>query len=254
MIPFPDLTNKLVNSSSDKVHSRISPWLINLAYPFGYYLLLPFYFGRIEIIGQENIPQTGPVIVAPTHRSRWDALIVPFAIGRLSSGRDLRFMVTDSEIQGVQGWFIRRLGGFPVNIQRPDSGSFVHCLELLKAGEMVVIFPEGGIFQDQRVHPLKRGVARIALEVEEQQPGSGIKILPISLQYSQYSPSWGSDVTVKIGIPIDVTQYDLASLKSNAAQLTTDLKTALKDLHEGTENLLPQTEKNRFNRDLVTDN
>ncbi|MGK7874257.1 MAG: lysophospholipid acyltransferase family protein [Xenococcaceae cyanobacterium] len=214
------------------IRSRVSPWLTRFLYPLGNYIVMPLYFGRIEVTGQENIPRTDPVIVAPTHRSRWDALIVPYATGRLVSGRDLRFMVSANEVKGLQGWFIERMGGFPVDTDRPGIGSLRHSVELLCEGEMIVIFPEGGIFRDTRVHPLKRGVARIALEVESNQPGSGVKILPISLKYSQPYPSWGCDVKIKIGSPLNVADYSSASVKKSSEQLTADLEAALKDLHE----------------------
>ncbi|MEA5532960.1 1-acyl-sn-glycerol-3-phosphate acyltransferase [Crocosphaera sp. XPORK-15E] len=219
--------------SSHQVKSRISPWLIRLAYPLGYWLIMPSFFGRLTITGQENIPKTGPVIVAPTHRSRWDALVIPYTLGRWVSGRDLRFMVTSSEITGIQGWFIRRLGGFPIDVNHPAMSSLRHSVEVLKLGEMLVIFPEGGIFRDTQIHPLKRGVARIALEVESQQPGCGVKILPVSIQYNQPYPSWGSDVTVNIGPPLDVAAYDTQGMKSNSEKLIHDLETSLKGLHEG---------------------
>ena len=73
---------------SDKLTSRVSPWLSKIVYPIGCYLVLPLFFSKIKVNGIENIPINEPVIVAPTHRSRWDALIVPYAVGRLSSGRD----------------------------------------------------------------------------------------------------------------------------------------------------------------------
>jgi 1-acyl-sn-glycerol-3-phosphate acyltransferase len=81
------------NSNKQQITSHIAPWLINIVYPLGSSLVIPFYFGKIDISGQENIPPSGAVIVAPTHRSRWDALLVPYATGRLVSGRDLYFMV-----------------------------------------------------------------------------------------------------------------------------------------------------------------
>ncbi len=221
------------------VESRISPWLIRLAYPLGCWLVMPLFFGRLKVTGQENIPLNEPVIVAPLHRSRWDALIVPLAVGRLVSGRDLRFMVTSSELQGIQGWFIRRLGGFPIDVKRPAASSLEHSVKILKKGEMLVIFPEGGIFRDNTVHPLKRGVARIALEVEAQQPGSGIKILPLSLEYSQPYPTWGTDITVNIGQPIEVAQYDPQTMKASSEKLTDDLEATLTELHEGQENTMP---------------
>ncbi len=218
--------------SSYHVKSRISPWLIHLVYPLGAWIVLPSYFGHLTITGQEHIPKTGPVIIAPTHRSRWDALIIPYAVGRMVSARDVRFMVTSSEIQGLQGWFISRLGGFPIDVKHPGSSSLEYSVEVLKQGEMLVIFPEGGIFQDTQVHPLKRGVARIALEVESQQPGCGMKILPVSIQYSQPLPSWGTDVTVNIGQPIDMKSYDIKKIRSSSEKLTHELESCLKGLHE----------------------
>lgn len=215
---------------SDQVKSRISPWLIRIAYPLGAWIILPLYFGQIKITGQENIPETGPVIIAPTHRSRWDALIIPYAVGRMVSGRDVRFMVTSSEMEGIQGWFIRRLGGFPVDVKRPGPSSLEHSIEVLKQGEMLVIFPEGGIFRDTEVHPLKRGVARIALDVEAQQPGCGTKILPVAIEYSQSFPSWGSNVTVNIGCPLDVATYDITKIKRSSEKLTHDLESDLKEI------------------------
>ena len=220
-------------AAKDRVKSKISPWLIRLVYPLGYWIVLPLYFGRLTITGQEHIPKTGPVIIAPTHRSRWDALIIPYAVGRMVSGRDLRFMVTSSEVTGLQGWFIRRLGGFPIDIKHPRSGSLEHSIEVLKQGEMLVIFPEGGIFRDTQIHPLKRGVARIALDVQSQQSKCGVKILPITIEYSQPLPSWGTDVQVKIGSPIDVATYDTTTIKSSSQTLTQDLESRLKEMFQG---------------------
>lgn len=220
-------------AAKDQVKSKISPWLIRLVYPLGYWIVLPLYFGRLTITGQEHIPKTGPVIIAPTHRSRWDALIIPYAVGRMVSGRDLRFMVTSSEVTGLQGWFIRRLGGFPIDIKHPRSSSLEHSIQVLKQGEMLVIFPEGGIFRDTQVHPLKRGVARIALDVQSQQPKCGVKILPVTIEYSQPLPSWGTDVQVKIDSPIDVATYDTTTIKSSSQTLTQDLESRLKEMFQG---------------------
>lgn len=214
------------------VSSHINPLLIRLVYPLGCYIVLPLYFDHIRVVGEENIPTTGPVIVAPTHRSRWDALLTPYAVGRLASGRDLRFMVMATEMQGIQGWLIRQFGGFPVNTERPGVGSLVHTVELLTQGEMVVIFPEGGIVQEAEVKRLKPGVARIALEVETLKPNSGIKILPINIQYSDLYPRWKTDVTINIGKPINVDKYNQGNVKENTRQLTADLKTALKELQQ----------------------
>ncbi|ACK73694.1 phospholipid/glycerol acyltransferase [Gloeothece citriformis PCC 7424] len=224
----------LTYTKETSIRSYINPLLIRLVYPLGCYIVLPSYFGKLEVTGQDNIPTTGPVIVAPTHRSRWDALLTPYAVGRLASGRDLRFMVMATEMQGIQGWLIRQLGGFPVNTERPGAGSLVHTIDLLSRGEMVVIFPQGGIVPEIEVERLKPGVARLALEVETHKPNSGMKILPVNIQYTDLSLGWKTDVTINIGKPIDVAKYNQGKIKENTRKLTAELKTALQQLQEKT--------------------
>jgi 1-acyl-sn-glycerol-3-phosphate acyltransferase len=212
------------------VTSDVAPWLVQLVYPLGLRLVLPLFFGQIGVSGQEHLPQGGPVILAPVHRSRWDAILVPALTGRTVTGRDPRFMVSIDEVSGIQGWFIRRLGGFPVDPKHPSIATLRHGVELLQQGEMLVIFPEGNIFRDGYVHPLKAGLARIALSAEASQPGLGVKIIPIGICYSQTFPQWGCNVNFRIGSPLPVADYSKGSLKQNAKHLTQDLELALKHL------------------------
>ena len=204
-----------------------------LAYGLGGWLL-PAYFRSIQVLGQEHLPRTGAVILAPTHRSRWDALLVPYVAGRFATGRDIHFMVTVDEVKGIQGWLIRRLGGFPVNPRQPAIASLRHGLEVLQAREMMVIFPEGGIFRDGQIHPLKPGLARLALQAESSQPDLNVQILPIHLSYSQEIPTWGCEVVVRIGQPLRVADYSdpQQPVKQAAKQLTQDLAHALSGLAE----------------------
>lgn len=212
------------------VDSGICHWLTNIIYPLGRRVVIPFHFGQLTVTGQENVPKTGPVILAPTHRSRWDALIVPFAVGKPVTGRDLRYMVSADEMNGIQGWLIRRVGGFPVNTGRGGISSIRQTVELLSNGEALVMFPEGNIFRNGEVNRLKPGMARIALQVESSHPGIDLKIVPISLNYSQPIPKWGCDVTVTVGSPISVADYSTQSVKKEAAQLTHDLHTSMSNL------------------------
>lgn len=221
-----------INTSQQSLNSSVSPWLTRILYPLGCYVLLPLFFGKIKVTGQENIPQNGAVIVAPTHRSRWDALIIPYAVGKLVSGRDLRFMVSANEVKGLQGWIIRRMGGFPVDTEKPGIDSVQHSIELMQAEEMVVIFPEGGIFQDTKVHHLKRGVALIALQADSAKVANKVQILPVSIKYTSSYPSWGSKVNVDIGSPLKVEKYVTNSLRQSSQKLTKDLFTKLQELHE----------------------
>jgi 1-acyl-sn-glycerol-3-phosphate acyltransferase len=225
--------DSLNSEHSEQLNSRISPWLAKILYPLGCYLVLPLFFGKIQITGQENIPHNDPVIIAPTHRSRWDAFIIPYAVGRLVSGRDLRFMVSVNEVKGLQGWVIRRMGGFPVNTERPQLNSVRHSIELLQqTQEMLVIFPEGGIYNDYQIHPLKRGVALIGLQAETDKSNRRVKILPVGIRYSQPYPSWGTEVKVDIGSPLTVADYLNDSLRQSSQKLTLALQKRLEKLYE----------------------
>lgn len=228
--------SSLVKPMPAKVASNtynVSPWLTSLFYPLGHYIVLPFYFGKIEITGQEHLPKDGPVILAPTHRSRWDALMMPYSTGQKVTGRDLRFMVTADEVKGVQGWFIKHLGGFPVDIKHPAVSSLRYGVELLLDKQMLVIFPEGGIFQDGEVHPLKAGLARLALQAELSTPGLAVKIVPMSIRYRPRIPRWRSEVKIAIGAPISVADYaNGGSGKKEARLLTAKLQMALKTLDD----------------------
>lgn len=221
------------SESSNETDSGISPWVAKILYPIGCNVVLPLFFKKIEITGQENIPSSDPVIIAPTHRSRWDALIVPYAVGRLASGRDLRFMVSENEVKGLQGWVIDRMGGFPVNTDRPQLSTLDRSIKLLKQNpEMLVIFPEGGIYRDRQIHPLKRGVALIALEAQTDKSNRKVKILPVGIRYSQPYPSWGTEVKVDIGSPIAVADYLSDSLRKNSQKLTGALEESLQKLYD----------------------
>ena len=214
-----------------QITSQVAPLLTKLAYFLADKFIFPWFFGKIKITGKENVPQDGAVIIAPTHRSRWDALMVPYATGRMTSGRDPHFMVSANEIKGVQGWLIRRGGGFPVDPKRPGIDSLRHSIDLLSQEHMVVIFPEGNIFRTDEVKPLKRGIAKIALEVESQNPQVAIKILPVSIKYSKAVPTHGSNVSIHIGTCLDVSNYQGYSERENSFRLTDDLHQSLQEIH-----------------------
>lgn len=216
------LTSALTISTA----SGFSPWLRAIAYPLGK-LVLPRFFREILVTGQEYLPATGPVILAPTHRARWDSLLLPYVAGPYVTGRDLRFMTSADEMTGIQGWLVRRMGGFPVDTKNPTVASFRYAIELINRGEMLTIFPEGNIFRDGALHPLKPGLGRIALQAYKQQPEQEVAIVPISFHYSRSVPSWGDRVSIRLEPPLLVSRYTGGSTKAGAAALVQDLTTAL---------------------------
>ncbi|MGB3402595.1 MAG: 1-acyl-sn-glycerol-3-phosphate acyltransferase [Microcoleaceae cyanobacterium] len=228
----PTLSRSTSSHQPISTPAQASPGLISLTYALGHHVVLPTYFDQIQITGQHHIPTRGPVIIAPTHRSRWDGLIVPYAAGRLATGRDLRYMVTADEMKGLQGWFIRQMGGFAINTKQPAVATFRHGVNLLCQGEMLVIFPEGNIFRDRQVHRLKSGLARLAIQAQSYSNDVSVKIVPIALDYHPTVPRFGCRVNVKIGSPLAVTDYPNASAKKKACHLTQDLHSALRSLDQ----------------------
>lgn len=219
--------------------SWCSPWLTPLAYFLGEKFVIPGYFQQVRIQGQHYLPKSGPIILCPTHRSRWDSLVIPYAAGRSVTGRDLHFMVTADEVKGLQGWFIRRLGGFAINVRSPSIGSLRHGIELLQQKKMLVIYPEGGIFRDDAVHRLKPGLARIALQAEAQTHDLGINIIPVSLRYQHACPHWRDRVEISFGPPVAVATHlptqqnrplTAEEVKTSARQLTEILTQQLSEL------------------------
>ncbi len=212
--------------------SRLSPALANFAYTLNRHCLLPTYFGRIQVTGQTHVPQTGAVIFAPTHRSRWDGLLLPYALGLPGTGRYPRYMVTIDEMQGLQGWFIRRLGGFSVDTRSPGVSSLRYGIDLLHQEQPLVIFPEGGRLLENRVAGVNRlhsGLARIAIKAHQSQPHCPIKIVPVAINYRDSGVGRG-DVDIQIGAPLLVSNYLEAQVKRGARHLTQDLSMALQQL------------------------
>jgi len=219
---------------SHSIDSKISPWLTPLTYFLVGRIAIPLYFKSIEVEGQERLPREGGMILAPTHRSRWDPILLGYLAGRRVTGRDLRFMTLLEQTRGIQGWFVRHLGGFPLDRDRPGTASIRYSVDLLENGEMLVLFPEGHIFQDNEIHPIQPGVARIALQAIAKKPELKLSIVPIALRYDHQPPiSWGSRVRIKVGDPISVGSEDLSAKKEATRRITSTLKEALKRLYDG---------------------
>ena len=107
-------------------------------------IVLKFFFSKNKIIHNDfSIPQNSSIILAPTHRSRWDGLVLTMAMGRRVTSKDCRFMVTKSEMRGIQGWFLKRLGCFSINQLSPSLSTLRYAISVVEKGEQLVVFPEG---------------------------------------------------------------------------------------------------------------
>ena len=175
-------------------------------------IVLRFFFSKKKIINNGfSIPEKSSIILAPTHRSRWDGLVLTMAMGRRVTGKDCRFMVTKSEMKGIQGWFLKRLGCFSINQLKPSLSTLRYAIDLIEKGEQLVVFPEGKINKYGKKLVLKEGLYRLArLATKKTQPTI---IIPIGIAYSDASPKFRSQFCLSFGKPIFINDYLKVSIE-----------------------------------------
>ncbi len=169
-------------------------------------IVLRIFFSKKKIIKNGfSIPINSSIILAPTHRSRWDGLILTMAMGRRITTKDCRYMVTKSEMTGMQGWFLKRLGCFSINQLKPSLSTLRYAIELIEKGEQLVVFPEGKINKYGKKLTLKEGLYRIAKLATKKT--ESITIVPIGIAYSEISPKFRSQFCLSFGEPILMNDY-----------------------------------------------
>jgi len=106
-------------------------------------LILRFFLSiiyDIEVVGEENLPEDGSVIVCANHKSALDPLLLGAFIKR-----PLCFMAKhELFIFPPLGWVISKLGAFPVNRKSVEITSIKRALSVLKKGRAMGIFAQGG--------------------------------------------------------------------------------------------------------------
>src|SRR3954452_8491760 len=136
-------------------------------------VLQPFFhmWFRLERIGREHIPATGPVILASNHRSFLD----PFVIAVMA--RRPIYFVAKKELflfHPVVSWLLNALGAFPIDRGASDQGAMATARAILERGEVVLMFPEGTRVRPGSLGRPKRGVGRLALE-------TGAPVVPVAI-------------------------------------------------------------------------
>jgi 1-acyl-sn-glycerol-3-phosphate acyltransferase len=117
---------------------------------------------RIQFVGAEHVPSAGPVVLVPNHVSFMDPVLVNIPIHR-----PLHFMTLEPFFRkpGL-GALIRWCRAFPVREDEADRQAVRTAIRILRAGEPLVIFPEGGRSRDGRLQPFRSGTFGIALHAE----------------------------------------------------------------------------------------
>ena len=191
-----NLKNKTIN-----ICHEINPFLGLIAMFITQDIVMKIFFKKKKIINNKFlIPHNSSVILAPTHRSRWDGLVLTMAIGRRVTKKDCRFMVTKSEMIGIQGWFLKRLGCFSINQLSPSLSVLRFAVDLIVKQRQLVVFPEGKINKYGKNLVLKEGLFRLARLATKKT--NFISIVPIGIAYSEVSPKFRSKVSLCFGEPL----------------------------------------------------
>jgi glycerol-3-phosphate dehydrogenase (NAD(P)+) len=156
-----------------KFRARASTRGVNpLVYVFARAVLLPFFllYFRLERIGAEHIPRSGPLLLAANHRSFLD----PFVIGALT--RRPVYYVAKRELfaRRSQAWLLNALGAFPIDRGAGDTDAMATARAILQRGDCVVIFPEGTRVRSGGLGSPRRGIGRLALE-------TGARVVPVAV-------------------------------------------------------------------------
>ena len=164
---------------------------------------------RPWIRGKENIPESGPAILASNHNAVWDSVFLPMMIDRevVFMGKADYFTGT-----GLKGWatkeFMRAVGTIPVDRSggRASEAALKAGLKRLAEGELFGIYPEGTRSPDGRLYRGKTGVARLALL-------SGAPVIPVAMIGTHAAQPIGQKIPSRtsigmvIGEPLDFSRY-----------------------------------------------
>lgn len=197
---------------------------------------LRVFYRRIEVTGIEHLDASRPTILASNHPN---SIIDPLIVG-LFEERRVAFCARDGlfSVPGF-GTLLRSVGAIPI-ARRSDHGdkadnaaAFSACRELLTAGGVLSLFPEGHTHSKLRVDELRTGTARIALDAERHADYAlGVRIVPIGLNFL-VRQAFRSDVHIAFGEPIEVGAYaeqDRADPRAATRALTDDLAESIRAL------------------------
>ncbi len=162
---------------------------------------------EVRIQGLERIPARGPVVLASTHNSFLDFVMLEYAAAQ--RGRYVRFLARhDVWGRRVVAWAMDSMGHVPVDRAAP-AAAYLHARRLLRSGEAVGVFPEAGISHSFQVRGLMPGAAALAQE-------TGAPLVPVAMWGAQRIATAGDPTTrpdltrgrivdIAVGAPVDVS-------------------------------------------------
>ncbi len=142
--------------------------------------------------GLENIPKSGPFIIAGNHIH----LVDPAPIMSITN-RQIHFLSKASLFKYPQALIFKNMGLIPVNRDGKDTEAYESAIEYLKNGEIVGIYPEGTRERGRGLLPFKMGAVRMAQE-------TNTVIIPFGAR-GKYKP-FRKGITFRFGKPFKVSK------------------------------------------------
>jgi 1-acyl-sn-glycerol-3-phosphate acyltransferase len=178
---------------------------------FKYVLIGPILrvLGRPSVVGADNIPKTGPVIIAGNHLTVVDSFFLVLLVRRRVT------FIAESEYftgRGIKGaalrWFYSATGQVPVDRRGADASApaLEAAKSVLRQGDIWAVYPEGTRSPDGRLYKGKTGVARVAIE-------TGAPVVPVVVHGTLGFNPVGSrmwrpaKVRLVVGEPMDFSRY-----------------------------------------------
>lgn len=175
----------------------------------------------ITVTGWENVPMSGPVILAGNHSGWLDGPLVV-----IMAPRPVRCLVKSELYHGALGWALTTVGQIPVNRGKPDRTALHACLSELAAGGAVGVFPEGTRGSGE-LEEVQHGIAYLAVH-------SGAPVLPVAcLGTAEAFPRGAKKVrrdvpiTVAYGKPFEVERPENPRSRKALAQVAEHIRVRL---------------------------
>jgi 1-acyl-sn-glycerol-3-phosphate acyltransferase len=193
-------------------------------------LLLSLFYRRLEVVGLEHVPRSGPMVVVANHHN---ALVDPMLLLAALPRRLVPISKAPLFRHPLIGPFLTLVGAIPVH-RRAEGGTdparneamFARAIAALRAGRVVLIFPEGVSQPEPAVMPLRTGAARMVLGAEGGGAARpGVTVLPVGLVYHRPATFRTGWALVLIGAPV--------ATAGAVARAQTNLEHAVRDLTDG---------------------
>jgi 1-acyl-sn-glycerol-3-phosphate acyltransferase len=179
---------------------------------------------RYRARGGQNVPATGGVILAVSHKSWWDPVFVGMALKR-----PMREMAKAELFRaGWSRWVVTSLGAYPIKRGHSDVEALHASLDILAAGEVLLMFPEGTRSHDDAIHAFHPGIALLAAR-------SGRPVVPVAIRGTKQMAVNGRPrfprVSVAVGPPVDLSGLQ-GSAKERHGTAAERARSAVEQLYE----------------------